>query len=73
MDKASFERLYLAMLPGLYRIAQSILRSEADAQDTVQQADGKKRTARCLKLLKSRPSKRRRNNPKNASAPAGCG
>lgn len=38
MDKASFERLYLEMLPGLYRLAQSMLRCEADAQDAVQQA-----------------------------------
>ncbi len=38
MDKASFERLYRELLPGLYRLAQSLLRSEADAQDAVQQA-----------------------------------
>ena len=38
MDKAAFERLYLDMLPGLYRLAQSILRHPADAQDAVQQA-----------------------------------
>lgn len=38
MDKAAFEALYLDMLPGLYRLAQSLLRQEADAQDAVQQA-----------------------------------
>lgn len=38
MDKAAFERLYLDMLPGLYRVAQGILRHPADAQDAVQQA-----------------------------------
>lgn len=38
MDKASYERLYGEMLPGLYRLAQSILRQPADAQDAVQQA-----------------------------------
>lgn len=38
MDKATFERLYRDMLPGLYRLAQSILRHTADAQDAVQQA-----------------------------------
>ncbi len=38
MDKAAFERLYLDMLPGLYRLAQGILRHPADAQDAVQQA-----------------------------------
>ena len=38
MDKAAFERLYLDMLPGLYRLAQSVLRHPADAQDAVQQA-----------------------------------
>lgn len=38
MDKAAFERLYLDMLPGLYRLAQSLLRHPADAQDAVQQA-----------------------------------
>ena len=35
MDKAAFERLYLDMLPGLYRLAQSVLRHPADAQDAV--------------------------------------
>jgi len=38
MDKQSFERLYLDLLPGLYRLAQGILRQPADAQDAVQQA-----------------------------------
>ena len=38
MDRAQFERLYRDMLPGLYRLSQGILRSEADAQDAVQQA-----------------------------------
>lgn len=38
MDKATFERLYLDMLPGLYRLAQSLLRQPSDAQDAVQQA-----------------------------------
>ena len=38
MDKTTFERLYRDMLPGLYRLAQSMLRQTADAQDAVQQA-----------------------------------
>ena len=38
MDKTSFEQLYRDMLPGLYRLAQGILRHPADAQDAVQQA-----------------------------------
>ena len=38
MDKATFEQLYRDMLPGLYRLAQSMLRQTADAQDAVQQA-----------------------------------
>lgn len=38
MDKTTFERLYQDMLPGLYRLAQSMLRQSADAQDAVQQA-----------------------------------
>ena len=38
MDKATFEQLYLDMLPGLYRLAQSLLRHPSDAQDAVQQA-----------------------------------
>ncbi len=38
MDRATFEQLYREMLPGLYRLAQGILRHAADAQDAVQQA-----------------------------------
>ena len=38
MDRKTFEELYLTLYPGLYRLAQSILRQEADAQDAVQQA-----------------------------------
>lgn len=38
MDRTDYERLYLDMLPGLYRLAQSILHNTADAQDAVQQA-----------------------------------
>ncbi|MBR6767657.1 MAG: RNA polymerase sigma factor, partial [Clostridia bacterium] len=38
MNKAMFEQMYREMLPGLYRLAQSILRHTADAQDAVQQA-----------------------------------
>lgn len=38
MDQSSFEQLYCGMLPGLYRLAQSLLRHTADAQDAVQQA-----------------------------------
>ena len=38
MDKTTFEQLYRDMLPGLYRLAQSMLRQTADAQDAVQQA-----------------------------------
>lgn len=38
MDKATFEQMYREMLPGLYRLAQSLLRQSADAQDAVQQA-----------------------------------
>jgi len=38
MDKTTFEQLYRQMLPGLYRLALSILRHGADAQDAVQQA-----------------------------------
>ena len=38
MDKRSFEELYMDLYPGLYRLAQGILRQEADAQDAVQQA-----------------------------------
>ena len=36
MDKSSFEQLYLQQLPGLYRLAMSILHHQADAQDAVQ-------------------------------------
>ena len=38
MDKRSFEQLYMDLLPGLYRLAQSILRNSSDAQDAVHQA-----------------------------------
>ena len=38
MNRAEFEQLYITLYPGLYRLAQSILRQEADAQDAVQQA-----------------------------------
>ena len=38
MDRTEFEQLYIALYPGLYRLAQSILRHEADAQDAVQQS-----------------------------------
>ena len=38
MDKSTFEQLYRDMLPGLYRLAQSMLRQTADAQDAAQQA-----------------------------------
>ena len=38
MIKTDFEQLFMAMYPGLYRLACSILRHEADAQDAVQQA-----------------------------------
>ena len=38
MDKSSFEKLYLQQLPGLYRLAMSILHHQADAQDAVQQS-----------------------------------
>ena len=38
MNKVSFEQLYMEQLPRLYRLAQSILRHAADAQDAVQQA-----------------------------------
>ena len=38
MDKTTFEQLYRDMLPGLYRLAQSMLRQTSDAQDAVQQA-----------------------------------
>lgn len=38
MDKNDFEQQYLALLPGLYRLAKSILYSHADAEDAVQSA-----------------------------------
>ncbi|MBR1821993.1 MAG: sigma-70 family RNA polymerase sigma factor [Clostridia bacterium] len=38
MDKTTFEALYREMVPGLYRLAQGMLRHPADAQDAVQQA-----------------------------------
>ena len=38
MDKSSFEQLYLQQLPGLYRLAMSILHHRDDAQDAVQQS-----------------------------------
>ena len=38
MDKNAFADLYMELFPGLYRLALSILRSEADAEDAVQQA-----------------------------------
>lgn len=41
MDKADFERLYLEMLPGLYRLSLGMLHNEADAHDAVQQAAAK--------------------------------
>ena len=33
MEKAAFEELYMNLYPGLYRLAQGILRQEADAQE----------------------------------------
>ena len=38
MNKIAFEELYMQQLPGLFRLAQSILRQSADAEDAVQQA-----------------------------------
>ena len=38
MERKDFEQLYIALYPGLYRLALSILRPEADAQDAVQQS-----------------------------------
>ena len=38
MTKESFEQLYIQMLPGLYRLAASILYHREDAMDAVQQA-----------------------------------
>ena len=33
MNKRDFEQLYMDLLPGLYRLAQGILRNPSDAQD----------------------------------------
>ena len=38
MNKIAFEGLYMQQLPGLFRLAQSILWQPADAEDAVQQA-----------------------------------
>ena len=38
MDQATFTQLYMDLLPGLYRLALSILHNETDAEDAVQQA-----------------------------------
>ena len=38
MTKEAFGELYLQLLPGLFRLAQSILRHLEDAMDAVQQA-----------------------------------
>ena len=38
MDRTDFEQMYITLYPGLYRLAQSILHQEADAQDAVQQS-----------------------------------
>ena len=38
MNKIAFEALYMQQLPGLFRLAQSILRQPVDAEDAVQQA-----------------------------------
>ena len=38
MTKESFEQLYIQLLPGLYRLAVSILYHREDAMDAVQQA-----------------------------------
>ena len=38
MTKEAFGELYLQLLPGLFRLAQSILRHREDAMDAVQQA-----------------------------------
>ncbi len=38
MNKIIRDRLYMQQLPGLFRLAQSILRQPADAEDAVQQA-----------------------------------
>lgn len=38
MDKGLFEELYMTLFPGFFRLAQSILRNSADAEDAVQQS-----------------------------------
>ena len=38
MDKTAFSSLYMEMMPGLYRLALSMLHNTADAEDAVQQA-----------------------------------
>ena len=38
MTKDAFGKLYLQLLPGLYRLAQSILHHREDAMDAIQQA-----------------------------------
>lgn len=38
MDREAFEALYMQALPSLYRVAMSILRHQADAQDALQEA-----------------------------------
>lgn len=38
MDKGLFEELYMTLYPGFFRLAQSILRNSADAEDAVQQS-----------------------------------
>ena len=38
MNKVAFEELYMQQLPGMFRLAQSILHHTADAEDAVQQA-----------------------------------
>ena len=46
MDKDLFEELYLTLYPGFFRLAQSILRNTADAEDVVQQSAEKAWRAR---------------------------
>ena len=46
MDKGLFEELYLTLYPGFFRLAQSILRNTADAEDAVQQSAEKAWKAR---------------------------
>ena len=38
MDKSLYGELFMTLYPGLFRLAHSMLRQEADAQDAVQQA-----------------------------------